>query len=783
MGVLEFFGTLIRNEVTSSSVRLNWDKPLKILHLFLDFNSMVHAALVQVLDEVNLLLDTLLHANYQGIPIGEKGQLLARKYKFPEEILQKNYHMVPDELVQHYQKHFNEERMDLIIIKVTVQIMVQVVQKYCQSGYLEDIIIAIDGVPSKSKMIDQRQRRYMGAIMAEYEARILQNYRDYLLRQPDHAYYYATGHIRWSRNKITPGTMFMHKLAQYLRRDRVQTKITQVHPRVRFTISDMYEVGEGEKKIVNYIRRSQDVLQGPIMICSPDADMILLSILLPRQIYILRYNQQIYLQERKVVYDLINIDLLKENIAYYINHHPDYPMGNYRIDRISRDLVCLSSLFGNDFIPRIETLNVKKGFQNILDAYLKTLVQLNSVSDKEKVRYLVAKTGRGYRMRTSFWRKVLQNLISEEQDFIKNNSLYNRYITMGQIKNVFDYLEINEDNLVAIFQDFRTEYQDLQNAIRNNLSVRYFVEDDQFMRSLKKSINIVEEGLPVNTTYLGNQEVVQLLRRYYFKHHKFPRLNINLHTYAHTIRDPHHQKAVQHKNYYEREIYKFRNMLDEYYYKFNAQPLNLGPAKIDEYYQNYFGVRIYERPGKLSPGVQRILQEYLTGLVWVFDYYFNSGEYINYWYYTHERAPLIQHIWEYLDGYKNFEEIHENLQSYKVVQLTDYFNPLEQLVYVSPLTPEILELLPENYRKYLSSKLPQEIRNIVVDVKSLINLLWHEKVSREIDCHSIIFLNKCSLAKMNRPDREQDRLFLERLRSIPSTPNSRMLSQNQLPPF
>jgi hypothetical protein len=223
--------------------------------------------------------------------------------------------------------------------------------------------------------------------------------------------------------------------------------------------------------------------------------------------------------------------------------------------------------------------------------------------------------------------------------------------------------------------------------------------------------------------------------------------------------------------------------LDEYYYKFNAQPLNLGPAKIDEYYQNYFGVRIYEHPGKLSPGVQRILQEYLTGLVWVFDYYFNSGEYINYWYYTHERAPLIQHIWEYLDGYKNFEEIHENLQSYKVVQLTDYFNPLEQLVYVSPLTPEILELLPENYRKYLSSKLPQEIRNIVVDVKSLINLLWHEKVSREIDCHSIIFLNKCSLAKMNRPDREQDRLFLERLRSIPSTPNSRMLSQNQLPPF
>ncbi len=79
--------------------------------------------------------------------------------------------------------------------------------------------------------------------------------------------------------------------------------------------------------------------------------------------------------------------MLKSNISYYINNHPDYSKENFEIDRINRDIVSISTIFGNDFVPKIETINVKKGFQSIMDAYLKTLIEL-----KDKGCFLVKKS-------------------------------------------------------------------------------------------------------------------------------------------------------------------------------------------------------------------------------------------------------------------------------------------------------------------------------------------------------------------------------------------------------
>ncbi len=69
----------------------------------------------------------------------------------------------------------------------------------------------------------------------------------------------------------------------------------------------MYEVGEGEKKIVNYVSKYLTDTTDSVMIYSPDADMILLCMLLPvNKLYMLRYNQQSF------VYDLIDVRMLKK---------------------------------------------------------------------------------------------------------------------------------------------------------------------------------------------------------------------------------------------------------------------------------------------------------------------------------------------------------------------------------------------------------------------------------------------------------------------------------------
>jgi 5'-3' exonuclease len=94
-----------------------------------------------------------------------------------------------------------------------------------------------------------------------------------------------------------------------------------------------------------------------------------------KNLYMLRHNQQTSETAGRNIYDLIDVKMLKENISYYINRQPgqakcfDMKQQNktfcFDTNNINYDLVCISTLFGNDFIPKIETINVKKGFQNI----------------------------------------------------------------------------------------------------------------------------------------------------------------------------------------------------------------------------------------------------------------------------------------------------------------------------------------------------------------------------------------------------------------------------------
>ncbi len=94
----------------------------------------------------------------------------------------------------------------------------------------------------------------------------------------------------------------------------------------------------------------------------------------------------------------------------------------------------------------------------------------------------------------------------------------------------------------------------------------YYETNDYFMSSLKKSVNVIIDNESVNTTYLNNKEMIKVLQNYYKKYRDFPRLNINLNTYSHSIEDQYHKNNVKGMNNYEKELYKFDKMLDEYLY-------------------------------------------------------------------------------------------------------------------------------------------------------------------------------------------------------------------------
>jgi hypothetical protein len=230
-------------------------------------------------------------------------------------------------------------------------------------------------------------------------------------------------------------------------------------------------------------------------------------------------------------------------------------------------------------------------------------------------------------------------------------------------------------------------------------------------------------------------------------------------------------------------------MLDEYRIKFNAGPLDLTKDKIPKYYDEYFGVEhIYDPKDKLklSPESNYVIHEYLEGLIWVFDYYFNDKSYVNTWSYRHERAPLLKHISLFLDSIDTeyVQNIHTNLKKYQVDTLDTFFNPIEQLIYVSPLTEDMLKILPPNYKFFLESKtLDPILLTYFVDVKKIVTKVWSETKSNEFDCRGMPYFNKCLVTHLSRPSSADDKLFLKALRKVKGTDISEKRSKNALPKF
>ena len=87
---------------------------------------------------------------------------------------------------------------------------------------VSNVNISIDGIAPRSKMQQQRERRYKSE-------------------------FFALKDKLWDSNKITPGTNFMEKLSRSLRNEFKNAQL-----------SDSNEPGEGEHKIMNIIKNIPD---------------------------------------------------------------------------------------------------------------------------------------------------------------------------------------------------------------------------------------------------------------------------------------------------------------------------------------------------------------------------------------------------------------------------------------------------------------------------------------------------------------------------------------------
>jgi 5'-3' exonuclease len=100
------------------------------------------------------------------------------------------------------------------------------------------------------------------------------------------------------------------------------------------------------------------------IIYSPDADLIILCLILynsHRKIKILRFDQNT---------KILNIIYINRLVKYFVAYKEDKIIKNIDNRRYILDLAMMFTIFGNDFLPRLEDININMDLYLILDGYL-----------------------------------------------------------------------------------------------------------------------------------------------------------------------------------------------------------------------------------------------------------------------------------------------------------------------------------------------------------------------------------------------------------------------------
>lgn len=143
----------------------------------------------------------------------------------------------------------NEEEMMIAVFEYTERVVNMVRPRKL-------LMIAVDGVAPRAKMNQQRSRRFRSAQEAAEKDQAVAEYHE--MMKAKGAPVEGEGETpkkTWDSNAITPGTPFMIILAQSLRYwCQYKLNTDPAWAKLKIIISDATVPGEGEHKIMNFVR-------------------------------------------------------------------------------------------------------------------------------------------------------------------------------------------------------------------------------------------------------------------------------------------------------------------------------------------------------------------------------------------------------------------------------------------------------------------------------------------------------------------------------------------------
>lgn len=682
MGVLRLMGTLLRHPATIGALV----ESVPVFEcLLIDYNANIHYVMQKTITELNEILYFTYYQENRTKDMLMLNRAETSNNNHYNLNLELSIEDLEDKLDQYNNKYHigttygeistslsdNEKISDIIFLE-TINYTRTLITSL-NKGSIKKVFLALDGTPSMAKIKEQKNRRYIGAHLNNIKEEIVKKYKfnNADIHQVDIFYF---------RSAICVGTKFM---------DKIQQALFHLNLDLDIDVSTINIKGEGEKKIIHAMNEYQDYNSFCIM--SPDSDMLILIGLLSqkkqfdgKQLYNFRIDYQ-----KNNQYQFIDLRKFADNLCNYysnkINKQVTY-------DKML-DLFFMLVVFGNDFLPKLEPLNITKHFDFVCQTCLTISMEgMNFIKDDNlNYNYLLeffkVINSRIFKMSIEQSLSEKYNNYHKLCDFlsISEEILKNNHHHPSLIPNNIDYTNFN-----ITMKNITTAYRKLYNFLKNNIvkfenidvlynEIHANPNDSYLLLVLPKLLKFPNSDYNDPPRIFFDKLIDYSNNTNNFLDMKF-RIKLMPKEYKYSS-----QQSSDKLTSYIVELEKLNKSLEPYrsifrvanidLISFDLQTGELNDKRI-KYYDTYVKNNIQQRE------INYLVQDYLAGIEWLYQYYITekhlewSG-----WEYSNTQPPLIDDIIKYLENTPNCQQVLEKIiQSYP----ENTMGPYDHYLYVTP---------------------------------------------------------------------------------------------------
>lgn len=588
--------------------------------------------------------------------------------------------------------------------------------------YLREIIIVYDGIPSFSKVIEQKRRRiknFLESLVRKIKiSDTFENIPGVLSKIVIDGEEYNIDYGEYVKRRIGlsksfgPSTKIFGILESILK-----DKMREVKWDIKFSINGVDEYGEGDYKILSILNESES---DTCIHCS-DFDFIFLGLSLQE-----KYNKKIILiRHFNSSYLVIYFNKLIMGIKSYLNNRYGSNLGNNIID----DICFIVNIFGNDHIPCLIELNFENDFLKVLDILYynfwrrsKNIIEYNNINENN------------LRLFFEELRKISERCYLE--NYLKNNYYQGSQLCKILPKDIVNISMLRSDLLESYWLNKLPEY--IESLGKNRMrypDMRLIL----LQKILGKSIESIINGLDEEEKSKIRNYIINHPFRYEGIESKLDNILV-IHNRDYGLRKKEYNTNLCDnifENMYKREVYISQSIIEKEYYNLENKLYYKGDLNILEE-EEYYNKQLLTKKQLLSSNPNKICNDYLRCLYYIYEKSKNPDK-ISLIHYRYYLAPKIDYI---------IENYPEKIDKIEWVERSEYFDSILHLIYISPHQDiednNLINKFILNNREYFI--ILERTDNLKLEsIKNIEEILEY----REIDIYELINRWKEYLIKLN----------------------------------